>query len=198
MKKRRIAIISFVLVAVLTMGIGFAALAETLNISGTATFRPTNVVNDRVDAAIAFTKATADGDYCTAVSYSGDAAGMTVLINDAGESNIFEAVAVYEVTYDGAAAGATTYPAVKIDTEQTITQTLGSTVSVDGFSINVAYAYAENAKVADRLSPGETMTVTVTVTYDKSQAPDLAEVSLANIAVALHYSTEDITTLPEA
>ena len=194
MKKRRIAITSFLILAVLVMGVGFAALAETLNISGTATYRPANVVNDRVDAAIKFTKATPDKVYCTAASYSGDAADMTVLINDAGEKNLFEATAIYEVTYDTTDM---TYPAVEIDIEKSITQALGSNVSIAGFSIDVSYEYDTDATVANKLSPGETMTVTVTVTYNSEDAPDLSEVSLATIAVALHYSTEDLAaTLP--
>ena len=194
MKNRRIAITSFLLLAVLVMGIGFAAVADTLNITGTATFRPTNVVNDRVDAAIKFSGAEADGIYCTAASYSADSADMTVLINDAGERDEFNAVATYKVIYD---TTDTTYPAVEISVEDSISKALGSDVAIDGFSLNVAYEYAANAAVEGKLSPGEEMTVTVTVSYNTANAPDLAEVSLASIAIALHYSTEDLAvTLP--
>lgn len=196
MKKRRIVIISFVLAAVLTVGVGFAALAETLNISGTGTFRPVSVVNDRVDAAISFTNATADNIYCTAASASGDMADMTVLINDAGERTEFEAVAIYEVTYSAANAGASTYPAVEISVEKELTQALGSSASIAGFAIDVTYNYEDNAKVANKLSPGEKMTVTVKVTYNKANDPTLTEISTASIAVALHYSTEDAVSQP--
>ena len=55
MKKRKIVLTSFLLVAVLVMGIGFAAVADTLNITGTATFRPVTVVNDRVLQLTEFT-----------------------------------------------------------------------------------------------------------------------------------------------
>ena len=64
MKKRRIVLSSHLVVAILVMGIGFAALADTLDVSGSAPFRPASVVATDVNAAIKFLDATPDEDYC--------------------------------------------------------------------------------------------------------------------------------------
>ena len=54
MKKRRIAIASFLMLAVLVMGIGFAAIADTLFIQGTANIVNADEVLGQKDAAIKF------------------------------------------------------------------------------------------------------------------------------------------------
>ena len=58
MKKRRTIIISFLLLATLVMGVGYAAVADTLNITGRASFRPASLVAGEVASAIKFDNTT--------------------------------------------------------------------------------------------------------------------------------------------
>ena len=192
MKKRRIAIVAFLLVATLVLGIGYAAIADQLEITGTATYRPTSVVNDRVDAAIKFTDATPDEKYCTAATFSADAATMTVLINDVGDGTTeFPAVATYKVAYD---TTDTSYPDVKINPTATITQAVGDPTPAEGYSIDVQVVYdnAEDA-AAGMLSAGNTATITVTVTYDSTIAATTPTAPVtAAIGVVLGCETQDV------
>ena len=196
MKKRRIAIVAFLLCATLVLGIGYAALSDQLNITGTATYRPTSVVNDRVDAAIKFTNAVADAKYCTAANFSGDAADMTVLINDINDGTTkFEAVATFTVTYDSTDK---TYPAVKLNPISKITAGVGDASLVPGYSISTSVVYdnAEDA-AAGALTAGNTATVTVTVIYDTTVVGTVPTAPVtAAIGVVLNCETQDVTVNP--
>lgn len=57
MKKRRTVIVAFLLLAVMTIGIGYAAIVDTLDITGTADLSTSNAF----DANIFFSNAVADG-----------------------------------------------------------------------------------------------------------------------------------------
>ena len=192
MKNRRLAITSFILIAVLVMGIGFAALVDTLNITGTATFRPAAVVETDVDAAIYFTDATPNDDYCVSATVKADPdeAGMTVVFNDAGEVNRrYEASATFTVVYQP--SNNAHLPAVKLDTVAsaivpgTATEAQGFTVLVDHIHVN-----AEGEEIDKELfEPGDTMLIVVTVICNADQITNTTSNSAANISVALNYST---------
>lgn len=166
MKRRRLAIAAFLLCAALVMGIGFASTVDVLEINGNATYRPNSVVVDRTDAAIKFTGATPDDAYCTAATYTADSATMTVVINDLSSTSTtpFHAVATYKVTYETADL---TYSKVTVNANALLTAGVGSSQTVPGFSINTVCTM-DNAEdqAAGMLSPGNSMTVVVTVSYD--------------------------------
>ena len=190
MKKRRIVLASFLILAVLVMGIGFAALVETLNLTGTATYRPTSVVETDVSSAIKFTKATPDGNYCvSATVLDEDNADMTVIFNDAGESDTFVAVATYIVKYD--AAENAHLPTVHLTPTAAVTL-LGTTTPAEGFTIKVEHSHPNEQAVDNMFAPGEEMTITVTVTCDASQIANQTSNTTASISVALAYNTEDL------
>ena len=190
MKNRRIAIASFLLIAVLVMGIGFAALVDTLNITGTATFRPAAVVETDVDAAIYFTQATPDENYCVSATIKADPdeAGMTVVFNDAGETDrTYTASASFLVVYQPTTENAH-LPAVKLDAVASAIVP-GTTDAAPGFTVSVAHEHIGEVAEEGMFSPGESMLVTVTVTLDATKITNTSSNSAANISVALNYST---------
>lgn len=200
MKKRRLAFAAFLLIAVLVMGIGFAALVDTLNITGTATFRPAAVVETDVDAAIYFSKATPTDEegYCVSatVKTDPDEAGMTVVFNDAGETDrTYVATAQFEVVYQPTDSNAH-LPAVKLDWTATATVP-GTNELAPGFSVSVAHEHIGEVAEEGYFSPGETMLVTVTVTCDATRITNTTSNSAANISVALSYNTEATDTSAE-
>ena len=190
MKKRRIVLASFLLIAVLVMAIGFAALVDTLNITGTATFRPAAVVETDVDAAIYFTQATPDENYCVSATVKADPdeAGMTVVFNDAGETNrTYEAVAEFIVVYQPNDNNAH-LPAVKLEAVASAITT-GTTTAAPGFDVSVDHEHIGEVAEAGYFSPGETMKIIVTVTCDADQITNTTSNTAASISVALNYST---------
>lgn len=190
MKKRRLAIASFLLIAVLMMAIGFAALVDTLNVTGTATFRPATVVETDVDAAIYFTEATPDENYCVSATVKADPdeAGMTVVFNDAGETNrTYEAVAKFIVVYQPADPNAH-LPAVKLDAVASAIVP-GTAELATGFEVIVTHEHIGEVAEEGYFSPGESMEITVTVICDATQITNTASNSQASISVALNYST---------
>ena len=89
MKKRRIVIISFVLAAVLAVGVGFAAVADTLFINGNFNFRNAQEILGNKDAAIKFTEnvvtnppqTQTEGAVSITASAADDIATLKVAIN---------------------------------------------------------------------------------------------------------------------
>ena len=191
MKNRRLAIVSFLLIAVLVMGVGFAALVDTLNVTGSATFRPAAVVETDVDAAIYFTQAEADGDYCISASVKTsdpDEATMTVYFNDAGETDrTYTAIATFTVVYQPQEENAH-LPAVQMAYEASALVP-GTANLAPGFEVTVQHEHVGQQKVTEMFSPGETMLVTVIVTCNADAINNTTSESMANITVALKYST---------
>lgn len=72
MKKRRLAIIMFMLIAVLTFGVGFAALTVDLDVNGSAELNLNPAFTDK----IAFTTAVAGTDINGTGAGEGDTAGV--------------------------------------------------------------------------------------------------------------------------
>ena len=199
MKNRRLAIVSFLLIAVLVMGVGFAALVDTLNVTGSATFRPAAVVETDVDAAIYFTQAEADGDYCISASVKTsdpDEATMTVYFNDAGEiDRTYTATATFTVVYQPQEENAH-LPAVQMAYEASALVP-GTANLAPGFEVTVEHEHVGEQKVAEMFSPGETMLVTVIVTCNADAIDNTSSESMANITVALKYSTVTVNDQAE-
>ena len=161
MKKRRIVIISFVLVAVLAIGVGFAAVADTLLIQGNFNFRNATEILGSKDAAIKFTgdvttipeQTATEGAVSITANASDDTASMHVSVNgitveDGDTVTPYVAVAVYDVKYD---------------TTDTTLDPVHLSVSVSETSVAGLEITAEPSTTV--LSQGQTMQVTVTVTY---------------------------------
>lgn len=204
MKKRRFAIAAFLIVAVLVMGIGFAAVADTLTISGRASFRPATFVSGEVAKSIHFVK-----DYNTVgakTDRNGDdenviptltasvtdteglnAADLTFVINGvAGRTEAYTVTATYKVIYETSAGAA--LPDVDVSATAYI---VDGTVEVEGFAINVAFSSDEAGLTpVTTMSPGDEAFVTVTATYTlPATAP--SDVVAGTVNVSLHFSTPD-------
>ena len=161
MKKRRIVILSFILVAVLTIGVGFATVADTLLIKGDFNFRNASEIIGSKDAAIKFTQVvstTPEENAVGAVSVTAgitndDVASLNVAINGVTTdqpSASYTATAVYKVVYE---TDDTTLDPVYVSATPE-----GSALSITGLTVTV-----DTSK--DILAVGEDMEVTVIVTY---------------------------------
>lgn len=170
MKKKRIVIISFVLVAVLAMGVGFATIADTLLIGGNFNFRNASEILGNKDAAIRFTgdvttdpAADSQGAVSISATASDDTATLNVAVNgikvadDADEVTPYVGWAEFDVIYDTDDTSLD-----PVDFSYTIE---GGATSVNGLAITVTTADNKT-----ELKVGETMTVRVTVTYTPSVA----------------------------
>ena len=176
MKKRNLVFVAFMLCATLVMGVGFAALSGTLNITGTAYFNGTAATNSDILSSLKFTNAAA-GDNCTAAVATDHSATMDVVFNDTEGTvgEVFTATATYTIAYTSTTA--TNLPDVKFSTPApTITSAAGSA----GFAISTDW----NADTT--LAFGNTVTITVTVTYT-NQDPVVTDTVSATIAVPLPY-----------
>lgn len=201
MKKRRIVIASFLLIAILVMGIGFAKVADTLLITGRASYRPATMVAGEVATAIHF-----DSDFGAKVTTSDDdsadlenifptrsasvtglnAADLTLVINGVdGRTAAYVVTAVYKVVY----AGEETLPDVDVATTASIKS---GDVPTEGFTINAAL-YDNEAGTGEKVTtmePGDEAYAVVTVTYT-NPATLPTEVVAGAIVVELNFSTPD-------
>lgn len=159
MRKRRLVIVSFLLCSTLIMGIGFAAIAGELKITGSAIYRPTSVVQKVVDGAILFDIETATpGENCTCASVSRDrnTAKMVAVFNDVGDGiETFRATADFTITYKAPGQN-DSYPTVWVSFDPRMTDR--------GFMSDWKVNGIERAQ-AVKLSPGDTITVTVIATF---------------------------------
>lgn len=196
MKKKRIVVISFVLVAVLAMGVGFATVADTLNISGRAGFRASNVVTEDVANAIQF-----DQSYTPVLNNNGlsdailttfsaqvtglNAADMTVAFNGTTAMNEYAATVTYKVDYLN---NKLDLPDVELAVDAAV---LDGTVPNDDFEITTLFTSDAEGQVAvDSFAPGTSGYVTVTVKYTVPD-PQPTEVVAGTISIALHFNVPD-------
>ena len=179
MKKRNLVITAFLLCATLLMGIGFASLSGTLNITGTAYFNGTAATNSDILSSLKFKTATA-GENCTAAVATDHSATMDVVFNDTNGTvgEVFTATATYTIEYTSATA--TNLPAVTFSTPQ---PTIVSAAGSQGFAISTDWATEQT------LNFGETISIMVTVTYT-NQDPVVTDTVSATIAVPLPYVAE--------
>ena len=204
MKKRRLVIGTFLLCAVLVMGIGFAAVADTLNITGRASFRSSAIVKGDVSSAIYFDPAYtpdvdtgADDDNVfptkSATISAGEkpnAADLTLVINGVeGRTTPYVLTAVYKVNYD---LGDGSLPTVTTAVNATLKD---SGVDVPGFAIAAKLYEGEttSSAVVTEMEPGDTAYAIVTITYTTpAQIP--TNVLAGTIDVTLHFSVPDEIT----
>lgn len=199
MKKRRIVIISFVLAAVLAIGVGFAAMADTLTITGPVNFVKADEVLGAKDDAIKFVEVVstdpvkdADGPVSISAAVSDtdkDAASISVTINDiTGRVEPYVATAIFSVTYEDTNP---TLDPVYLFPQATISN------NPAGFEIT-AVPVEENGDAivgadANKLKRGQTMLIKVTVTY----TPQTTTVTVGEtISVRLVYEDQNVNPNP--
>lgn len=202
MKKRRTIIISFLLLATLVMGVGYAAVADTLNITGRASFRPATLVAGEVASAIKFDKTfgtngatphlSFDDDitHVTASVLEDNEAALTLVINDTKTLDNYTATVTYKVMYDIGTGDAASYPDVNVVPTSTL-KNAGE--DVEGFDIKTVLTDSETPGAGTSVSslePGQVAYVHVTITYETPATVPTAVVA-GNIAVTLNFNTPD-------
>ena len=202
MKKRRTIIISFLLLATLVMGVGYAAVADTLNITGRASFRPASLVAGEVASAIKFDKTfgtngatphlSFDDDitHVTASVVEDNEAALTLVINDTTTLEDYTVAVTYKIMYDIGTGDAAAYP----DVTPAVTSTLRNAgVDVEGFTIDTVLTDSETpgaGTAVSTLQPGQVAYAHVTITYETPATVPTAVVA-GNIAITLNFSTPD-------
>lgn len=190
MKKRRVIIVAFLLIATLIMSIGYAAVAATLTIGGNVTFRPADKVIGAKDEAIKFShdagdtianpaEGTVDPVTVTALVTSDDTATMNVVVNGVKDRVAdYVGTATFTVLYDTAD---TTFDPVYLYPEANIT---GGDIT----GLHIEYDYSANPD-GNKLVAGGEMTVTITVTVDADIAA--TDIMVRDISVHLVYEDQE-------
>ena len=117
MKNRRLLITSFLLVATLLIGVGYAATVGQLSVRGSASFRPADAVvnskeeaikfsqNDEIQTTKTLTPNNASGldpITITPAVTSDDEATLYVIVKGVADVSVYEATATFTVLYDTA------------------------------------------------------------------------------------------------
>lgn len=175
MKNRKRIIVAFLVVAMLVVGVGYAAVNGTLNIIGQASFAGQSLVSNEIYEALQFETVsfvvgeTDYSDVCSGSISSNHAADMTVTFKDGSAiaGAVFTAKAVYTVKYD---TNVQSLPDVLISKAvPTITSAAGS----PGWTI-------ETDMTDDvTLAPGQSFNITVTVQYTNQDPAVTGSVSAA-------------------
>lgn len=164
MKKRRIAIASFLLIAVLVMGIGFAALTDNLFIKGEASLATTSAQTEfDTDvyfkaAAVASTNGTNTATPDSAVVGSTDKDSATFYVKSLGKKD-------EKVTFK--------FTIENVSTEFDAVITLDATypTTTDGTNFKITYSTVENAENTDAITCYASNTVDVYVTVTLLNTP---------------------------
>lgn len=151
MKNRRIALIAFMLVAVLTMGIGFAAYSTTLAINGT-----TAVSGDAVEFTkdVHFTTVTSSNEaFGTADIGDGQTATFTVDGMTAYNDRVqFTYTILNESTYD-VNIEISTHPTPATASKCTVTTALSANTIAAGQTITATVTVVLNENVTEAVDP---------------------------------------------
>ncbi len=165
MKKRRIAIVSFLILAVLVMGVGFAALTDNLFIKGEATLATTSAQSNFdqdvyfVNAAVATTTGTNTGED-TAVIGATDNDSATFYVKTLGNKDEY-------VTF--------TFT-IKNDSEEfdaLITLDANNPTTTDSTNFTITYSTTNDGIASDSeitCAAGDTVDVYVTVVLNNTPA----------------------------
>ena len=152
MKKRRIAIIAFVLVAALTLSVGYALLTRDLKIEGKAKSTPDNlnvvfsaseiVLADTTDHCEASSSVGAPGDFAISMT----ASNMTKIGDKVVAKYTIKNNNEYDVTLKKptiSSTGDSAYFKVSTDWGENATVTLGDCNSTDGSNLKVVIVTVE-------------------------------------------------------
>ncbi len=197
MKNRRFAIVAFLLVATLVMGIGFAAVSGQLNITGSATYNSFAETSSNIHSAIKFTEATAVQN-CTASitdeQNGANSADLTVTFNDETSSNEgdnFEAVAIYTIAYE---SNDTTLSDVAFLTADELNGTGNTYISCDNDNFTVTCEWVDNKNTVsphatnDHAESIAKLKVTVRYNHPTDETTE-EDVEIAIISIKLPYAS---------
>ena len=211
MKKRRIAIIAFLLCATLVMGIGFATIVDTLSIMGRTSYRPSSMVHGSVASAIHFdTTFTPDVELDTdtdniypvvVASVDEDPSGLpnsatfNLTINGTAGKMDYSALAVYKVVYDG-----TDTHLPEVDVEITTTLLDAASAEITGFTADTKLVAANGVTLANfadatevtSMNPGDEAYAYVLINIhfdDASEVP--AALTVGNLVVTMNFDVPD-------
>lgn len=165
MKKRKIAIVAFMLAAILALGVGFAALTDTLTIEGSAKIAADGA-QEVFDEDIFFSKALADTTRCTAAidGTDKDKATMTVLDGVLKGTGSNEVIATYSITSTS-------------DRNVVITPSI-SNLDTDHFQVTTSWNGSQT------LAAGATTDIVITVKCIKTPDTDVSTTFTITLDVA--------------
>ena len=171
MKNRRFVIGAFLLVAVLCLGVGFAALQQTLTVTGSLSY-DTQLANEAFDEDVYFTGTPAINGTAS------DLNSITAVIDDDDNDNLIITVSAGAFSAAGEAA------TVTVEVLNDSTDALA--VSFDEFeqpSASFVISHCDPIEIV----AGETGTLTVTITLvDTSATVDAAAINMSITAVTLN------------
>ena len=205
MKKRRTIIISFLLVATLIMGVGYAAVADKLTIGGRASFKPASAVASEVASSIYFdtTYTTVDrfGDTENVIptlsaGFSADvtkpnSATLSVAFNGVENRENYKASVELKIIYEESAS----LPDVTMSV--TALDIADSGAAVEGFKKpTVDLYYYDDQSVKQTITPGTTAVAPgtevfalVTIEYDLTGIEVPAALVAGTIDISIHCDT---------
>jgi hypothetical protein len=155
MNKRRSIIATFLIVALLTVGIGYAALSDTLSVTGSASFAQADAIKT-FDGDIYFSKALGDPSRVTATIDPADKDKATITVLDSILKEVGDEVIV----------------TLTIESESDLDVQITPTVSnAEGGSVNTEY-FSVTTGAAQTLVAGGTLDYTITIRLIKTNATD--------------------------
>ena len=148
MKNRKIVVVAFLLVSVLLLGVGYAALTDTLTINGSANVAADDVA-DAFDSNIYFSKVIS-GDGCNAVIDPNDNDKGTITVNSGALKAVGdEVIATYTIKSDS-------------DLDVSIAKPIITNTNSEHFEVSHSWA------VDQTLESGKTIDVTITIKLIKT------------------------------
>ena len=161
MRNRKAIIVSFVLVACLLIGVGYASITGSLDITGNTFFYSASETGAQVHQAVKFksaaTQAISDPDSvsCNTSLTGDDTADLSIVFTDtdiANTSTTYYAIVKYEVIYETADQALP-----DADFSQPILTAGGS---------NATYTYYQNEACTDEWTDAEIITLSPNATYE--------------------------------
>ena len=174
--KHKNALIGALLAVVFVMAVGYAAFAQTLNITGTATIESTWDVHFKTDDTSTWTPHTGAGGTVAPtgnISFEGNStANITATLNQPGDSVVF----TLTIENSGNIAASLKTPVVSLKGEGTDTNPDGLIVQEGNIIFTVT------APTPATINQNETATMTVTATFD-NDATSVGTVTTSSISV---------------
>ena len=177
MKNRRLVIGAFLMVAVLSLGVGFAALSDTLSVDGTAAYNPAAAA-DEFNADVYFVSPAVDTDASTCE----DTNSIQVAVgNDGADANDKLTITVGEDAFTSAGQVAVIKVTVQNDSTDAVSVSL-DTEAENTTDIQGVFAIAVTG--VETIEAGGEGVVTITITLNKTTPVEDAPISLTLKAVS--------------
>ena len=172
MKNRRLVIGAFLMVAVLSLGVGFAALSDTLSVGGTASYSP-EAAADEFNADVYFVSPAVDTGASTCEKT--DSIQVTVGDDDT-DVNDKLTITVGEDAFTSAGQVAVINVKVQNDSTDAVSVSLdtaaANTMDIDQGVFTIAVTGV------DAIAAGDEGVVTITITLNKTVQVEDASISL--------------------